>query len=133
MRQWHLMGWPADVTRASIVWILYVIAGLVTFVFAWITGIPGFALFIATLIFGPFAAAWLACRMVPADRPQVAILGAGIICGLIVFLILGFAVLKVVDGRHANATYVSIPVTLVTIGPMLGALTFSRLNRRMSA
>ncbi len=92
-------------------------------------GDPAFVLFIVILIFGPFAAAWIACRIVPADRPLIAILGWGIICGLIIFLIVGFAVLKIAERRHPGGENAYILVVFITGGPLLGALAFSLLRR----
>src|SRR5260370_25135777 len=106
MQHPRLEGWPADVVRAFLVWIFYVVGALITFVAAWGgMGYPGFFLFILTLIFGPFAAAWLACRLVPADYPLIGSLGAGFFFGLIVFSILGFAILKIVERQHLHGNH----------------------------
>lgn len=121
-------GWPADIVRASLVWLFYVGGVLFTFATAWGgLGWIGLFLWILTVIFGPFAAAWVACRIVPADRPLIATLGWGITLGLVFFAFLGFVVLKIAEQRHAKGGYIS--VVLVVGGPLLVALMFSRLKR----
>lgn len=47
MQHGRFQGWPADLARASIVWILYVGGAFLTFVFAWGGGgTPVFVLFL---------------------------------------------------------------------------------------
>ena len=134
MQRGSLDGWPADVARASVVWILYVGGAVLTFVVAWGGGgIPVFVLFILTLIFGPFAAADIACRVVPADCPLILSLGWGAICGLIFFLFLGFSVVKLAQDRYPGVDSSYIFTVLIIAGPFLGALAFSRLKLRNPA
>ena len=133
MQQGSVHGWRSDIVRAFIAWILFVGSAGLTLVSAWSVGIPAIILFVLILIFGPFVAAGVACRVVPAVRPLEATMGAGILFGLFFFLILGSAGFKFVATRYpGGGGYVYIPVVLPLAGPFLGALAFSRLKLRSS-
>ena len=126
-------GWPADAARAFLAWFLYVCGVLFTFALAW-GGLSwlGLALLILTVIFGPFFAARVACRIVPADRPLIATLGWGMILGLVFFFIFGFGILTAAERRHWGGDYAKVVVGLIAAGPLLVALVFSRLKRLSS-
>ncbi|HEY6903133.1 MAG TPA: hypothetical protein VI216_02415 [Candidatus Acidoferrales bacterium] len=121
-------GWPTDLTRALIVWILCAAGGY----FAFDTGIftlPGLSLFLLTLFLGPFIAARFACHLIPADRPLAPTLSWGFLLGFIFFLILGLGLRKIGEQRQPRSDYTPICVALIAGGPLLGAVTFSRLKR----
>jgi hypothetical protein len=134
VQQESLDGWRSDVARAFIAWILFVGSAGFTLVSAWSVGVPALILFVLILIFGPFVASGVACRVVPAVRPLEVTMGAGILFGLFFFLILGAAGFKFMAARyHGGGTYVYIPLVLPLAGPFVGALAFSRLKLRSSA
>ncbi len=94
MQSWHFERWLPDVARATIITILYV-AGMAARLwnsFLYGGGLVGAFPFIFALILGPWAAAWVACKAVPSDRRLIAVLAAGTYLGLILFLVLLYAV-----------------------------------------
>jgi hypothetical protein len=131
VQQRPVESWLTSLARASLAWVFYVVPAAFTLVSAWGVGAPALILFVLIIILGPFVAGGVACRIVPAARPLEIIMGAGILFGLFFFLIVGAAAFKFAATRHPGSSNpVYILVALFVVGPLLGALAFSRLKLR---
>jgi hypothetical protein len=99
MQRRHFEGRLPDVFRASMVTILYVAgmgAGLSKSI--GYVGFAGVFPLIFALIMGPWAAAWVACKVVPSDRRLLVRLSAGTYPGLILFMIVLYAISVLTSG-----------------------------------
>jgi uncharacterized BrkB/YihY/UPF0761 family membrane protein len=89
---WHddSREWPKDLARATLVGVLYFLVTVGAFGVAGpYSGAPGALLVILALLLGPFAAAWVACYVVPADRRLLVRLAAGAIVGALLYFTVG--------------------------------------------
>lgn len=90
----HFDGWRPDVIRGSIVSVLYLgelWAGLSNS-FLYGGGFVGYFPILLALLAGPWAVAWVALKILPSNRPLLSRLALGTYAGLILFLIVAYAV-----------------------------------------
>jgi hypothetical protein len=137
----HFEGWLSDVFRASIVTILY-LAGMGAGLSKSIgyVGLAGVLPFVFALILGPWAAAWVACKLVPSDRRLLVRLSAGSYSGLILFLIVLYAISVLTSrwprGDHPSRLTEGGEAFLFVVGLLLcvlaSTLAFSRWRSRTS-
>lgn len=83
-------GWKFDVARAFVTTILFIAAialGL-SLSFLYGGGLPGTFPLLFAFFIGPWAAAWISCKLLPSPRPRMVLrLSAGIFSGFIVWWI----------------------------------------------
>jgi len=86
-------GWLRDITRVTILTILYlaeIYLGL-TNSFFYGGGFVGYFPFLLALFVGPWAAAWVACKIAASSRPLLLRLAVGSYAGFVPFLIVVYA------------------------------------------
>ena len=87
-------GWLRDLARAFIVTISYtggIYLGL-TNSFLYGGGFVGYFPFLLALFVGPWAAAWVACKIVASDRPLLLRLAVGTYASFVPFLLVLYAI-----------------------------------------
>ena len=121
-----------DAARAAIASILYLVMILLAAEASFYAGIIGVLLTGSAVLAGPFAAARIACWVVPTDRPLVLRVGLGALAGLPVFLAAGY-VLSRFDLRVKESSEAGITVGLWVLCFFAGALVLTRWRRPPSA
>lgn len=139
----HSGGWRLDVSRASIVSLLYVgglCAGLSSS-FLYGGGFAGYFPFLLALLLGPWVAAWAALKILPSNRLLLSRLAFGIYAGLILFLIVGYAVSALTPQwrlgdpppRLTEKGKATLFVVHLLMSLLVGTTAFSRWRASVSA
>jgi hypothetical protein len=137
MHRSRSIGWLPDIARASIVSILWFGVTIAATGLAVYGGTQGALLMILALVLTPWAAAWVACLALPADRRVVVRLAVGAICGFLLLFAAGYAADRFIRPWRlgdsspwlSEGGEASLIIAGWILGPLIGALLFSRWRR----
>jgi hypothetical protein len=125
-------GWLKDAGRAAVASVLYLVVILLAAGASFYAGILGVILVSVAVLVGPFAAARVACWVVPADNRLVLRLALGAIAGLLVFLAVAYG-LSQFNLRISEGAGAALIIGMWALSIFAGSLVFTRWNRPRQA